>query len=90
VSLSSLLAACGGGDNGGGGGSASKEVTFGSNQSDAAPTKAYANMVAASGMTVKVNTVDQQPKIFAQVLSGQARPSRPAPNPAAGSAPTSQ
>ncbi|MFL6222005.1 MAG: twin-arginine translocation signal domain-containing protein, partial [Actinomycetes bacterium] len=52
VSLSSLLAACGGGDNGGGGGSASKEVTFGSNQSDAVPKKAYADMLAASGMTV--------------------------------------
>ena len=59
VSLSSLLAACGGGDdNGGSGGSASQEVTFGSNQSDAVPKKAYADMLAASGMTVKVNTVD--------------------------------
>src|SRR5215216_1827813 len=61
VSLSSLLAACGGGDdNGGGGGSASKEVTFGSNQSDAVPKKAYADMLAASGLTVKVNTVDHE------------------------------
>src|SRR5512132_2865249 len=59
VSLSSLLAACGGGDDdGGGGGSASQEVTFGSNQSDAVPKKAYADMLAGSGMTVKVNTVD--------------------------------
>ncbi|MFL6226425.1 MAG: extracellular solute-binding protein [Actinomycetes bacterium] len=61
VSLSSLLAACGGGDdNGGGGGSASQEVTFGSNQSDAVPKKAYADMLAASGLTVKVNTVDHE------------------------------
>jgi multiple sugar transport system substrate-binding protein len=60
VSLSGLLAACGGGDNGGGGGSASKEVTFGSNQSDAVPKKAYADMLAASGMTVKVNTVNHE------------------------------
>ncbi|HMG30969.1 MAG TPA: ABC transporter substrate-binding protein, partial [Jiangellaceae bacterium] len=59
VSLSSLLAACGGGDDGGGdSGSASQEVTFGSNQSDAVPKKAYADMLAASGMTVKVNTID--------------------------------
>jgi multiple sugar transport system substrate-binding protein len=58
VSLSSLLAACGGDDGGGGGGSASQEVTFGSNQSDAVPKKAYADMLAASGLTVKVNTVD--------------------------------
>jgi multiple sugar transport system substrate-binding protein len=61
VSLSSLLAACGGGDDGGGGGgSASQEVTFGSNQSDAVPKKAYADMLAASGLTVKVNTVDHE------------------------------
>jgi len=58
LSLSSLLAACGGGD--GGGGSASQEVSFGSNQSDAVPKKAYADMLAASGMTVKVNTVDHE------------------------------
>src|SRR5215211_687506 len=58
VSLSGLLAACGGGDNGGGGGSASQEVTVGSNQSDAVPKKAYADMLAGSGMKVKVNTVD--------------------------------
>ena len=59
LSLSSLLAACGGGDDGGGdSGSASQEVTFGSNQSDAVPKKAYADMLAASGLTVKVNTVD--------------------------------
>ena len=59
LSLSSLLAACGGGDDGGGdSGSATQEVTFGSNQSDAVPKKAYADMLAASGLTVKVNTVD--------------------------------
>ncbi len=60
VSLSSLLAACGGG--GGKGGSQSKTVTLGSNQSDAVPKAAYAEMVAgfqkSSGLTVKVNTVD--------------------------------
>jgi multiple sugar transport system substrate-binding protein len=61
LSLSSLLAACGGGDDeGGGGGSASQEVTFGSNQSDAVPKKAYADMLAASGLTVKVNTVEHE------------------------------
>jgi multiple sugar transport system substrate-binding protein len=60
LSLSSLLAACGGGDDGGGSGSASQEVTFGSNQSDAVPKKAYADMLAASGLTVKVNTVDHE------------------------------
>jgi multiple sugar transport system substrate-binding protein len=59
VSLSSLLAACGGGnDNKGSSGSANKQVTFGSNQSDAVPKKAYADMLAASGLDVKVNTVD--------------------------------
>jgi multiple sugar transport system substrate-binding protein len=61
LSLSSLLAACGGGDDdGGGGGSASQEVTFGSNQSDAVPKKAYADMVAASGLTVKTNVVEHE------------------------------
>jgi multiple sugar transport system substrate-binding protein len=60
LSLSSLLAACGGGDDGGGGGSASQEVTFGSNQSDAVPKKAYADMLAASGLTVKVNTIEHE------------------------------
>jgi multiple sugar transport system substrate-binding protein len=62
LSLSGLLAACGGGDDegGGGGGSASQEVTFGSNQSDAVPKKAYADMLAASGMTVKVNTIEHE------------------------------
>src|SRR5829696_8300884 len=60
LSLSSLLAACGGGDDGGGGGSASQEVTFGSNQSDEVSKKAYADMLAASGLTVKVNTVEHE------------------------------
>ena len=60
LSLSSLLAACGGGDDGGGSGSASQEVTFGSNQSDAVPKKAYADMLAASGLTVKVNTIEHE------------------------------
>jgi multiple sugar transport system substrate-binding protein len=63
LSLSSLLAACGGGD-GDGGGSASKEVTFGSNQSDEVPKKAYAEMTAAfqqqSGLTVKTNTIEHE------------------------------
>ena len=60
LSLSSLLAACGGGDDDGGSGSASQEVTFGSNQSDAVPKKAYADMLAASGLTVKVNTIEHE------------------------------
>jgi multiple sugar transport system substrate-binding protein len=63
VSLSSLLAACGGGDDGGSG-SGSKEVTFGSNQSDDVPKKAYAEMTAAfqkqSGLTVKTNTIEHE------------------------------
>jgi multiple sugar transport system substrate-binding protein len=58
LSLPTLVAACGGGG-GGGGGSSSKTVTFGSNQSDAVPKKAYADMLAGfKGGTVKVNTVD--------------------------------
>jgi multiple sugar transport system substrate-binding protein len=61
LSLSGLLAACGGDDDGGGGGGGtSQEVTFGSNQSDDVPKKAYADMLAASGLTVKVNTVDHE------------------------------
>ena len=67
VSLSSLLAACGGDDKGGGGGSTSQEVTFGSNQSDAVPKKAYADMLAASGLTVKVNTVEHE--VFQQNIN---------------------
>ena len=63
VSLSSILAACGGGGDGGGG-TASKEVTFGSNQSDEVPKKAYAEMTAAfqqkSGLTVKTNTIEHE------------------------------
>jgi multiple sugar transport system substrate-binding protein len=63
LSLPSLLAACGGkSSSGGGSGSSNKTVTFGSNQSDAVPKKAYAEMVAAfqksSGLTVKTNTVE--------------------------------
>ena len=49
-----------GDDGGGGGGSASQEVTFGSNQSDEVPKKAYADMVAASGLTVKTNTIEHE------------------------------
>ena len=63
LSLSSLLAACGGGGDGDSG-SGSKEVTFGSNQSDEVPKKAYAEMTAAfqqsSGLTVKTNTVEHE------------------------------
>jgi multiple sugar transport system substrate-binding protein len=63
LSLSGLLAACGGGDDDSGG-SASKELTFGSNQSDAVPKKAYAEMTAAfqssSGITVKTNTIEHE------------------------------
>ena len=60
VGLSALLAACGGDDSGGGSGTST--VTFGSNQSDDVPKKAYATMLAnagkAAGVDVKVNTVD--------------------------------
>jgi multiple sugar transport system substrate-binding protein len=61
LGLSALLAACG--DDGGGGGSGSSTtVSFGSNQSDEVPKKAYATMLAnaqkAAGLEVKVNTVD--------------------------------
>jgi len=59
------LAACGeGGGGGGSGGSGSKEVTVGSNASDAVPKKAYeqvfANFQKASGITPKVNTVQHE------------------------------
>ncbi len=61
LSLPTLVTACGGGG-GGGGGASSKTVTFGSNQSDAVPKKAYADMIGAfqtkSGDTVRINTVD--------------------------------
>ena len=58
--LSALLTACGGGSDSGGGSTGT--VTFGSNQSDAVPKKAYATMLANAGKTagldVKINTVD--------------------------------
>src|SRR3954447_12132523 len=50
LSAGGLLAACGSSSGGGGGGGGSKgasgTVTFGSNQSDPVPKKAYADMVA--------------------------------------------
>src|SRR5436190_16602418 len=59
------VASCGsssGGGGGGGGGTASKEVSVGSNASDAVPKKAYQEVFAgfnkATGLTAKVNTVD--------------------------------
>jgi len=58
------VASCGSdnGGGGGGGGTASKEVTIGSNSSDAVPKKAYQEVFAgfekATGLTAKVNTVD--------------------------------
>jgi multiple sugar transport system substrate-binding protein len=59
------VASCGSsssGGGGGGGGTASKEVTVGSNASDAVPKKAYQEVFAgfnkATGLTAKVNTVD--------------------------------
>jgi multiple sugar transport system substrate-binding protein len=57
------LAACGG--SGGSGGSASGTVTFGSNQSDPTPKKAYAAFVkdfekSNKNLDVKVNTVDHE------------------------------
>jgi multiple sugar transport system substrate-binding protein len=66
LSVGGLLAACGSSSGGGGGGStagASGTLTFGSNQSDPVPKKAYADMVAGfSAATPKVkvttNTVD--------------------------------
>ncbi|MFL5883139.1 MAG: ABC transporter substrate-binding protein [Actinomycetota bacterium] len=67
VSLSGILAACGGGGDSGGSGSGSKEVTFGSNQSDAVPKKAYADMLAASGLKVRVNTVEHE--VFQQNIN---------------------
>jgi multiple sugar transport system substrate-binding protein len=60
------LAACGdsGGGGGGGSGSGSKEVTVGSNASDAVPKKAYEQVFAdfqkATGYTAKVNTVEHE------------------------------
>jgi multiple sugar transport system substrate-binding protein len=68
LGASGLLAACGGGSSsssgggsGGGGGAASGTLTFGSNQSDAVPKKAYQDLVAGFGnqaIQVKTNTVD--------------------------------
>ncbi len=65
LTVPGLLAACGGGGSGSGSstGAAKGTVTFGSNQSDAVPKAALADVVAAfdkanSGLTVKVNTVD--------------------------------
>jgi multiple sugar transport system substrate-binding protein len=57
------VASCGSDSSGGGGSStASKEVTVGSNASDAVPKKAYEEVFAgfnkATGLTAKVNTVD--------------------------------
>jgi multiple sugar transport system substrate-binding protein len=57
------VASCGSDSGGGGGGStASKEVTVGSNASDAIPKKAYEEVFAgfnkATGLTAKINTVD--------------------------------
>jgi multiple sugar transport system substrate-binding protein len=64
VSLSGILAACGGGGDSGGSGSGSKEVTFGSNQSDEVSQKDYAEMTStfqkSSGLTVKTNTVEHE------------------------------
>jgi multiple sugar transport system substrate-binding protein len=52
------------GGGGGGGGSGSKELTVGSNASDAVPKKAseqvFANFQKASGITPKVNTVEHE------------------------------
>ena len=69
LGAAATLAACGGSSSpaGDGGGGAAKKasgtVTFGSNQSDAVPKKAFADFVtnfqsANSGLTVKVNTID--------------------------------
>ncbi len=66
LSIPTLLAACGHSSGGGGStssGGASGTLTFGSNQSDPVPKKAYAEMVAAfqtasSKVKVSVNTVD--------------------------------
>jgi multiple sugar transport system substrate-binding protein len=58
------VASCGSnkGGGGGGGGAASREVTVGSNASDAVPKKAYQEVFAgfekATGLHAKVNTVD--------------------------------
>jgi len=63
VAAVGALAACGGGSSAGGGSKPTGTVTFGSNQSDAAPKAAYAAFVsqfqaANPSLTVKVNTVD--------------------------------
>jgi multiple sugar transport system substrate-binding protein len=67
LSAAGLLAACGSSSGGGGGGGGSKgasgTLTFGSNQSDPVPKKAYADMVAGfttatPAVKVNVNTVD--------------------------------
>jgi multiple sugar transport system substrate-binding protein len=64
VAASSVLAACGDdkGSTGNSGGTGAKEVTFGSNYSDAVPKGALETVLKAyegkSGKTVKINTVD--------------------------------
>jgi multiple sugar transport system substrate-binding protein len=56
------IASCGSGGSSGTGSSTNKNVTFGSNYSDATPKKAIADVIAKfqseKGYTVKVNTVD--------------------------------
>jgi multiple sugar transport system substrate-binding protein len=62
VATPSLLAACGDDKGSTGGGSIDKNVSLGSNFSDAVPKKALAEAITAyqtkSGATVKVNTID--------------------------------
>src|SRR4051812_16011454 len=66
LSVAGVLAACGSSSGGGGagsGGGASGTLTFGSNQSDPVPKKAYADMVnafstATPKIKVTTNTVD--------------------------------
>ncbi len=67
LGAAATLAACGGGSSSGGSGGAAKKatgtVTFGSNQSDAVPKNAIAQVVgnfqkANAGLTVKTNVID--------------------------------
>jgi multiple sugar transport system substrate-binding protein len=62
VTLPELLAACGSGKSGGGSGTSSKLVSVGSNASDAVPKQAYVDVFAkakaATGLDIRVNTVD--------------------------------
>jgi multiple sugar transport system substrate-binding protein len=58
LAVPAALAACSKPDSGSSNGTGGGTVTFGSNYSDEVPKKAIADVLAKSGVTVKINTVD--------------------------------